>query len=108
MRLSLAFASTALAVATGTTLAACTPKEPAQGGAAGAGQEITVTATDTSCEVSKTEATTGPVTFQVTNNGSKVTEFYVYDKGDRALGEVENIGSGINRKLIVQFTEPGT
>ncbi|WP_078310109.1 MULTISPECIES: iron uptake system protein EfeO [unclassified Mycobacterium] len=108
MRLSLAFASTALAVATGTTLAACTPKEPAQGGAAGAGQEITVTATDTSCEVSKTEAATGPVTFQVTNNGSKVTEFYVYDKGDRALGEVENIGSGINRKLIVQFTEPGT
>ncbi|RIT01249.1 peptidase M75, partial [Mycobacteroides abscessus] len=27
---------------------------------------------------------------------------------DRALGEVENIGSGISRKLIVQFTEPGT
>lgn len=84
------------------------PKEPAQGGAAGGGQEITVTATDSSCQLSKTEGTTGPVTFNVTNNGSKVTEFYVYDKGDRALGEVENIGSGISRKLIVQFTEPGT
>ncbi|WP_423488595.1 iron uptake system protein EfeO [Mycobacteroides sp. PCS013] len=108
MKPSLAYVAAALAMATGTTLAACTPKEPAESGAAGAGQEITVTATDTSCEVSETEATTGPVTFKVTNNGSKVTEFYVYDKGDRALGEVENIGSGINRKLIVQFTEPGT
>ncbi|KRQ23692.1 peptidase M75 [Mycobacteroides sp. H001] len=108
MKPSLAYVAAALAMAAGTTLAACTPKEPAESGAAGAGQEITVTATDTSCEVSKTEATTGPVTFKVTNNGSKVTEFYVYDKGDRALGEVENIGSGINRKLIVQFTEPGT
>lgn len=83
-------------------------QRPAQGGAAGGGQEITVTATDSSCQLSKTEGTTGPVTFNVTNNGSKVTEFYVYDKGDRALGEVENIGSGISRKLIVQFTEPGT
>lgn len=107
MRSPLAYVSAALAVATGAALAGCTPKEPAQGGAAG-GQEISVTATDSSCQVSKTEGTTGPVTFNVTNNGSKVTEFYVYDKGDRALGEVENIGSGISRKLIVQFTEPGT
>lgn len=107
MRSPLAYVSAALAVATGAALAGCTPKEPAQSGAAG-GQEISVTATDSSCQVSKTEGTTGPVTFNVTNNGSKVTEFYVYDKGDRALGEVENIGSGISRKLIVQFTEPGT
>lgn len=107
MRSPLAYVSAALAVATGAALAGCTPKDPAQGGAAG-GQEISVTATDSSCQVSKTEGTTGPVTFNVTNNGSKVTEFYVYDKGDRALGEVENIGSGISRKLIVQFTEPGT
>ncbi|WP_255773452.1 iron uptake system protein EfeO [Mycobacteroides abscessus] len=108
MKPSLAYVGAALAVAAGTALAGCTPKEPAQGGAAGGGQEITVTATDSSCQLSKTEGTTGPVTFNVTNNGSKVTEFYVYDKGDRALGEVENIGSGISRKLIVQFTEPGT
>ncbi|AMT69976.1 iron uptake system protein EfeO [Mycobacteroides immunogenum] len=107
MRSPLAYVSAALAVATGAALAGCTPKEPVQSGAAG-GQEISVTATDSSCQVSKTEGTTGPVTFNVTNNGSKVTEFYVYDKGDRALGEVENIGSGISRKLIVQFTEPGT
>jgi len=107
MRSPLAYVSAALAVATGAALAGCTPKEPVQSGAAG-GQEINVTATDSSCQVSKTEGTTGPVTFNVTNNGSKVTEFYVYDKGDRALGEVENIGSGISRKLIVQFTEPGT
>lgn len=108
MKPSLAYVGAALAVAAGTTLAGCTPKEPAQGGAAGGSQEITVTATDSSCQLSKTEGTTGPVTFNVTNNGSKVTEFYLYDKGDRALGEVENIGSGISRKLIVQFTEPGT
>lgn len=84
MKPSLAYVGAALAVAAGTTLAGCTPKEPAQGGAAGGGQEITVTATDSSCQLSKTEGTTGPVTFNVTNNGSKVTEFYVYDKGDRA------------------------
>ena len=48
-------------------------------------------ASDTACEVSATESGTGSSTFHITNNGSKVTEFYVYGEGDRVMGEVENI-----------------
>jgi iron uptake system component EfeO len=43
----------------------------------------------------------------ITNNGSKVTEFYVYGEGERVMGEVENISPGLERKLIVQLGEPG-
>ena len=32
----------------------------------------------------------------ITNNGTKVTEFYVYDEGDRVMGEVENISPGLH------------
>ena len=65
--------------------------------------DIVVTATDDSCDVSATTGTTGSSTFQVTNNGSKVTEFYVFAEGDRAMGEVENIGPGLTRQLIVSL-----
>ena len=44
----------------------------------------------------------------ITNNGSKVTEFYVYGEGERVMGEVENISPGLQRKLIVQLSQPGT
>ena len=30
----------------------------------------------------------------ITNNGNKVTEFYVYGEGERVMGEVENISPG--------------
>lgn len=69
---------------------------------------ITVDASDTECKLSGTTATTGPSTFEVTNNGNKVTEFYVYGEGDRVMGEVENISPGLKRQLIVQLTQPGT
>ena len=69
---------------------------------------ITVNASDTACELSATEGTTGPNTFNITNNGTKVTEFYVYGEGERVMGEVENVSPGLSRKLIVQLTEPGT
>ena len=49
-----------------------------------------------------------PSTFVITNNGTKVTEFYVYGEGERVMGEVENISPGLQRKLIVQLAEPGT
>ncbi len=45
----------------------------------------------------------------ITNNGTKVTEFYVYGEGERVMGEVENISPpGLQRKLVVQLAEPGT
>ncbi|MGP4054067.1 iron uptake system protein EfeO [Mycobacterium sp. 4D054] len=93
-------------------LAGCQAKEEApaasesEGG--GASSEITVEASDTSCQLSGTEGTTGATTFVITNNGSKVTEFYVYGEGERVMGEVENISPGLQRKLIVQLSQPGT
>ncbi|MFX1756578.1 peptidase [Rhodococcus gordoniae] len=82
-------------------LAGCTEKATSDPGA------VSVTATDSSCEVSATEGVTGHSTFTVTNNGSKITEFYVFAAGDRAVGEVENIGPGLTRQLIVNIPEPG-
>ncbi|MFI6101070.1 iron uptake system protein EfeO [Lentzea sp. NPDC051213] len=73
----------------------------------GTAGSIAVEASDDACKVAKTDAVTGNVTFEVTNKGSKVTEFYLYAEGDRILGEVENIGPGLTRKLIVEVTESG-
>jgi len=64
---------------------------------------LTVKASDSTCEVSATKLQAGPQTFKVTNNGSKVTEFYVYAEGDRIMGEVENIGPGLSRDLVVDL-----
>ncbi|MEU0468661.1 iron uptake system protein EfeO [Amycolatopsis sp. NPDC006131] len=73
-----------------------------------AGGPITVDATDTACTVSATTANAGNVTFEVTNKGTKVTEFYLYAEGDRIMGEVENIAPGLTRKLTVEVPDAGT
>jgi len=64
---------------------------------------IAVKASDSDCDVSTTKLDAGPSTFTVTNKGSKVTEFYVYAEGDRIIGEVENIGPGLSRNLVVDL-----
>jgi iron uptake system component EfeO len=79
----------------------------ASGPAGGAAGRIAVTATDTECTLSTTTAPAGTLTFAVTNQGSKVNEFYVYAAGDRILGEVENITPGLSRELKLEVTEPG-
>ncbi|MGB8406641.1 MAG: iron uptake system protein EfeO [Mycobacterium sp.] len=90
-------------------MAACAPKQSANSaGDKGQADAITVDASDNGCKLSVAQANTGPSTFVITNNGSKVTEFYVYGAGDRVMGEVENISPGLQRKLIVQLGEPGT
>ncbi|APT84422.1 iron uptake system protein EfeO [Corynebacterium aquilae] len=102
MKLSKAISLAALSLALPATLVACADKvDEAQS------SNFTVTANDDSCEISGTETTTGTSTFEVTNNGKKVTEFYVYTSGGRVVGEVENIGPGLTRKLTVQITDPG-
>jgi iron uptake system component EfeO len=65
--------------------------------------DLTVNVSDSSCKVSQTDLKAGPSTFRVTNKGSKVTEFYVYAEGDRIMGEVENIGPGLSRNLVVDL-----
>jgi iron uptake system component EfeO len=64
---------------------------------------VTVRATDSECSLSRAEVKSGTSTFSISNGGSKVNEFYVYAEGDRVMGEVENIGPGLKRDLIVEL-----
>ncbi|WP_405094531.1 iron uptake system protein EfeO [Micromonospora sp. NBC_01412] len=96
----LALAATGVLATTG--VAACGGAEK-DGGAAGDGGPITVKATDTACEVGRTDLPAGQTSFKVTNSGAKVTEFYVYAAGDRVMGEVENIAPGLSRELRVEL-----
>lgn len=100
-------AATAALVA-GLTLSGCTAKESAPNATSAGAAEITVDATDTACALSESKAGTGATTFMVTNNGDKVTEFYVYGPDDRVLAEVENVSPGLTRTLVVEFNEAGT
>ena len=81
-------------------LAACTDN----GGAGDDGDAITVDSGDDTCVLSATTASAGDVVFAVTNSGGEVTEFYVYeDDGEGIVGEVENVGPGITRDLVVRL-----
>ncbi len=80
----------------------CTDNAPASTGSAGDGRTLSVTTSDTACTLSATTAPSGPLTFAVTNTGAAVTEFYLLaSDGLRIIGEVENIGPGITRELVV-------
>jgi iron uptake system component EfeO len=93
-----------LGLATIAVLAACGTKTPAEDEANGA---IAVDASDSACKVARTKADAGTITFEVTNKGSRVTEFYLYAEGDRIMGEVENVTPGLTRRLIVEVPEGG-
>jgi iron uptake system component EfeO len=68
---------------------------------------LAVDSSATDCSVSGSSAPSGNVVFTVTNSGDQVTEFYLLaDDGLRIVGEVENIGPGIERDLVVQ-ARPG-
>lgn len=78
--------------------AACTENDSDSTGAA-----LKVSSTADDCKVSASEAPSGNVVFEVTNDGSEVTEFYLLgEDGLRIVGEVENIGPGITRNLVVE------
>lgn len=69
---------------------------------------LSVQSTADGCEVSSTEAPSGNVVFEVRNDGTEVTEFYLLAAdGLRIIGEVENVGPGITRNLVVQVA-PGS
>ncbi len=84
-------------------LAACgTESTKKSGGAEGDARSLTVSSTDDDCDVSAAEAPAGTLTFDVTNNGSQVTEFYLLgDDGLRIVAEVENIGPQNTAPLTV-------
>lgn len=82
-------------------LASCTDNASATSAGATDGP-IQVTSTDAGCKVSATEVPSGNLTFAVKNDGAEVTEFYVLaEDGLRIVAEVENIGPGITRNLVL-------
>ena len=87
----------------GLTLAACTQNTSTDAGAGA----IEVTSSDTACQVMTAQAPSGTLAFHVRNTGSDVSEFYLLgDDGLRIIGEVENIGPGLTRDLVVT-AQPG-
>ncbi len=92
-------------------LAGCTDNTSAGSSDAAASanpRALTVQATDAECNLSAASAPSGALTFAVTNGGTKVTEFYLYgEDGLRIVGEVENIGPGITRELVMKVA-PGS
>ncbi len=92
-----------LALAAGSVAAGCVSNSSSGGG----GATIEVESTATECRVSAAQAASGPVTFRVRNAGDEVTEFYLLaDDGARVAGEVEDVGPGTTRDLVVQ-ARPG-
>ncbi len=72
------------------------------------GTTIHVDSTAVDCVLSATSAPSGSIVFSVANKGDAATEFYVLaEDGKRVVGEVENIGPGISRDLVVDV-QPGT
>ena len=85
-------------------LAACTDNSSSDDDSSDGGdaRALSVDATDDSCDLSAETAPSGKLTFSVTNGGSEVTEFYLLgDDGLRIIGEVENIGPGLSRDLVL-------
>ena len=86
-------------------LAACTDNttsKPGTGGASVADRTISVTSSDSSCELSTSKAPAGNLIYKIKNTGNKVTEFYLYGSdGLRIVGEVENVGPGLSRNLVI-------
>ena len=98
MRKSLAIAL----VAAVPLVAACTENTRGDESGSGDARTITVTSTDDGCDLSAVDAPSGTLRFDVTNDGSQVTEFYLLgEDGLRIVGEVENIGPQLSRELVV-------
>ncbi|MFE6842358.1 iron uptake system protein EfeO [Streptomyces sp. NPDC057686] len=85
------------AVAALTAVTGCAEKSGAGDGA------VKVAASDSACEVSKTEFPAGKVTVEVENKGSKVTEVYVLFPDDRIVAERENIGPGTKASITAEI-----
>jgi iron uptake system component EfeO len=66
-----------------------------------------VSSTADACTVSASTAKSGPLTFDITNSGDQVTEFYLLaSDGLRIVGEVENIAPAASRTMTV-VAQPG-
>lgn len=74
------------------------------GGGSSTAATTTVVATDTTCKPSTTTFEPGSHTFELKNDGSKESELYVYGPNDKIVGEVEHVGPGTSRRVVVDLT----
>ena len=74
------------------------------GGSAGKAGAITVTATDSTCEVGAKSGAAGATTFKVTNKGSQVNELEILAPDGRIVSERENIGPGTGAEITVTLS----
>ena len=89
-------------------LGACSLTESNKKADGAGGGAITVTSSAKACTLSRTTTGSGTVSFKIQNTGDQVTEFYLYAAdGKKIVGEVENIGPGLTRDLVVTAA-PGT
>lgn len=94
------------ALATLPLLAGCA-ENVTSGSASAPSRAVQVAAGDAACKLDATELEAGSTTFLVTNEGSQVTEVYVYGEDSGAftqvISEVENIGPGTSRDMTVEL-----
>ncbi|MEO5651769.1 MAG: iron uptake system protein EfeO [Marmoricola sp.] len=94
--------ATACALGALVATSACSLTESNSTAAKDSSGVISVKSSDDACTLSATTAPSGRVAFKVENTGSKVTEFYLYDEaGTKIVAEVENIGPGLTRELVI-------
>ncbi|MCA1823874.1 MAG: cupredoxin domain-containing protein [Mycobacteriales bacterium] len=67
----------------------------------GGGATVDVTSTEDACRVSTTQLESGKTTLRIRNDGTRVTEVYVYRNGTEVVTEKENIGPGTTAKMSV-------
>jgi iron uptake system component EfeO len=99
--------SIAILLAAVATVAGCASPAPVSSASSAHNGPIDVRADDTDCALSTADAPAGTLTFNVTNTGAEVTDFYFYSAADHVMGEVENIGPGLTRQLIVEVPDGG-
>jgi iron uptake system component EfeO len=93
----------AAAGATALVLSGCVAKADVAAGAS-----FDVSSTDSACSVSGATAKSGTLVFDVSNESSQTSEFYLLaEDGLRIVGEVENIAPSASRSLTV-VAQPGT
>jgi iron uptake system component EfeO len=83
----------------GLGLAACSDEETS-------GEAISIVSTQSECRVARTQLSSGKHSFSVQNQGSEVTEVYVYGPGDKVVTEKEHIGPGTRATFSVSL-KPG-
>jgi len=90
------------------TATACSVTESNDSSDSKGSDAITVDSSADACNLTAEKAPSGNVVFKVKNSGDEVTEFYLYaEDGLRIVGEIENVGPGLSRDLVVR-AEPGS